>query len=951
MQTTLRITLLGLALLAGVAHAQSKTAISTALAPETPLAVDPALTYGKLDNGLTFYIHPNAKPEKHLELRLVINAGSILENDDQRGLAHFIEHMAFNGSRHFPKNELVSYLQTIGVKFGADLNAYTSFDETVYMLPLPTKDPRHVEQGFQVLADWAGGLSLDPAEIEKERGVVIEEARARNTASMRTLQKLLPKLMAGSRYPERLPIGSVDVIKNASMQTIQAFYRDWYRPDLMAIVVVGDIDPARAKALIETHFAGLKNPASPRPRERFSVPAMSASQALIITDRENTSTSLQLFGASQASQATRTLADYRRNLARSIVFGALNQRLGEVAQQSNPPFINAGTGIGGLVRGQENFQANASINNQGTAPALKAVIAEVERMRRFGITEAELGRAKSNLSKAYSLQYQERDKTQSAGFVQDYISHFLQQSPISGIANEWLYAQQLIPALSLSEVNALAAEVIPAQSTVLAALMAPEKTDFALPAPEALSAQVTAAYKQPISAYQEKVLATNLLATPPQGGKVIKKRVDKSVGITTLEFANGTKVLLKPTDFKNDQILLSGSRNGGSNHYPVDDTLNVAFSSMLSGVTGLAGFTPTDLPKLLAGKAASMGVSLGAYKDGVSGSSSKADLETMLQLLYLQFTDVRKDPALFATFSEKVKPLLRDAGNNPNAAFNDFYLKALFNQHPRAGSLPTAAQINAISFERSYAINRERFSNARGFSFVMVGSFDIDQVQALLTTYIGGLPSEATAPAGFVDTGMRPISTSKRVEFARGKEPKSTTVLSYNGESARYDALESLKLGMLEEILDIKLTESLREKMSGVYSVSVGSEFNDIPYPNHYLKISIPSAPESVAVLVEAAKNEVAALRAHGPNAADLAKVKENFLTKLAMAQKENSYWLTQISAFDYYDRKLKLIPTFSKALLDKITVENLQQAAERYLDPERVFEATLKPEPVKPEP
>lgn len=945
MFAALRITVLGLVLVASAALAHTHTATTTALPPETVLAVDPALTYGKLDNGLTYYIHPNAKPEKHLELRLVINAGSILENDDQRGLAHFIEHMAFNGSKHFPKNELVSYLQTIGVKFGADLNAYTSFDETVYMLPLPTKDPRHVEQGFQVLADWAGGLSLEPSEIDKERGVVIEEARARNNASLRTLQKLLPKLMAGSRYPERLPIGSTDIIKNASYETIKAFYRDWYRPDLMAVVVVGDIDPARAKALIETHFAGLKNPASPRPRARYTVPAMSASQALIITDRENTSTSLQLFGSSQPSQVTRTIADYRRNLARSIAVGALNQRLGEVAQQANPPFINAGTGVAGLVRSQQHFQANASINNQGTAPALKALITEVERMRRFGITEAELNRAKSNLTKSYSLHYQERDKTQSAAFVQDYIGHFLQQSPISGITNEWQYAQQLIPALSLSEVNALAAEVIPAESTVLAVLSAPEKTDFALPAPEALTAQVSAAYQQPISAYQEKPIASSLLSTKPEGGRLLKKRTIKSVGITTLEFANGTKVILKPTDFKNDQILLSGSRSGGISRYLGNDLLNATFSGSLPGITGLASFTPTELPKLLAGKAASMSLSLGALQDGVSGSASKADLETMLQLLYLQFTDVRKDPALFTTFSEKVKPLLRDAGNNPNAAFNDFYLKELFNQHPHAGSLPTAAQINATRFERSYAINRERFSNARGFSFVMVGSFDVENVQALLTTYIGGLPSEATAPAGFVDTGMRPISTAKRVEFARGKEPKSTTVLSYNGESARYDALESLKLSVLEEILDIKLTESLREKMSGVYSVSVGSEFNDIPYPNHYLKISIPSAPESVAVLVEAAKNEVAALRKLGPSAADLAKVKETFLTKLAMAQKENSYWLTQISAFDYYGRKLKQIPTFSKALLDKITVENLQQAAARYLDPERVFEATLKPE------
>lgn len=913
------------------------------------LAIDPKVTIGTLPNGLTYYIRPNGKPENRVELRLLVNAGSILENDDQRGLAHFIEHMAFNGTEHFPKNELVSYLQSIGVKFGGDLNAYTSFDETVYLLPIPTQNPANVEKGFQVLADWAGGLRFDPIEIDKERGVVLEEARMGKGASDRVRRKLLPELFAGSRYAERLPIGSEQIVADASYQTIRSFYRDWYRPDLMAVVVVGDIDPVRARALIEKNFGGLKNPTSERRRADYPVPAMAASKSLVITDKENTSSSLQLFGSSFASKPVSSLADYRRQLNRAIVFAVLNQRLSEQAQQSRPPFIAAYSGIGGLVRGQESYQGVAVIGDKGTQPALAALVLESERMRRFGVTQAELERAKSNLNKAYQQAYNERDKSQSASYAQAYISHFLEQAPIPGVELELRYANQLLPGINLEEVNAYAAQWIPENGKTLMALVAPDKTDYPLPDAAALSVQLSEAHAQPVTPYIEKSVARQLLAESPIPGRLLSSKPSPSISLTTLTFGNGTRVLLKPTDFKNDEVLLSGFREGGTNGYPVIDSLNADFAASLDEITGLGPFTPSDLPKALAGKSVSINTGLADSDDTVSGRASAADLESMLQLLYLQFTDVRRDPALFEAFSGKVKPLLAASGNDPNTAFADFYSRQLYANHPRSDVLPSQEQMDALDFERAYAINRERFGNANGFTFVLVGAFDLEKAKALVTAYIGGLPSDLSKTFQATDTGMRPINTSKRVDFAKGSEPKSTTLLKYTGEIEDYDLAEDFKLYLLQEALKIKLTESLREQLSGVYTVGVSTEYAKLPYPNYSITLNIPSAPENVDALVAAAKKEIEALRIHGPSPADFAKVKENYLTGLAIRQKENAYWLGKLAQFDYNGMDPALIPDYSRKLLAAITINDLQQAAARYFNPERVFEAVLKPETATP--
>ena len=908
------------------------------------LAVDSNVEIGKLSNGLTYYIRQNNKPEKRLELRLVVNAGSILENDNQKGLAHFVEHMAFNGSTHFKKNELISYLQSIGVQFGGDLNAYTSFDETVFILPIPTDKKANVDKGFLVLEDWASGLSFDSTEFEKERGVVIEEARLGKGASDRVRKKLLPKIFNGSRYAERLPIGSEEIIKNANLETIKAFYNDWYRPDLMAVVVVGDITSAEAKRLIEKHFGNLKNPKGERLRTQYAVTARTATEAIVITDKENTSSSMQIYGASIVSKPITTLEDFRIQLSKAIIFSLLNQRLQEKAQQSNPPFINASSGLAGFVRGYQIYQSTALLGSDGSEPAIAAVLAENQRAQQFGFTESELERAKLNFMKAYEQQFNEREKTQSSIFTQAYVSHFLSQSPIAGAENELAYVKQLLPSISLVQINQLAAELIPGKANTLVAMIAPEKTDYVLPNAVQLTAQVEKAYLQPVQAYSEKVLSSQLIEKMPVPGKIIRQSQLPKIGLTTIEFANGIKILLKPTDFKNDEVLLSGYRDGGTSNYSELDSLNATFAGSLSGITGLGAFTPTDLRKILAGKIASSSVSLSETKDMASGQSNANDIETMLQLLYLQFTQVRQDAELFDTFAGKAKPLLSQAGNDPNQAFSDFYIRQLFQNHPRAGTLPSKVQIDAMSFIRTQQINRERFGNANGFTFILVGSFDVDKIKPLLATYLGSLPVNTNKTSAYVDNGMRALKGSKRVEFAKGSEAKNLVYLSYNGEM-KYDIDETFKLYFLKAILQIKLTEALREELSGVYSVSVSWQYNKTPYPNYYLKLSIPSAPENSAALVTVSKSEIELLRKNGPSAADFAKVKENYLNNLAIQLRENSYWLEQLGLFKQDGINLESIPDYDRDLLSRLTPEDIQIAAQRYLNPNNVFEAVLTPE------
>ncbi|MFA9218371.1 MAG: insulinase family protein [Sphingomonadaceae bacterium] len=698
----------------GVALACSLLAPAAAL-PKLDLnavvPVGPQVKVGKLANGLTYYIQKNGRPEKRLELRLVVKAGSILEDDDQQGLAHFTEHMAFNGSTHFKRHELVSYLQSIGVKFGADLNAYTSFNETVYQLPLPTDKPEVLEQGFQVLEDWAHGLSLNDADIDSERGIVLEEMRLGKGVEDRFRKALLPKMLNGSRYAERLPIGKEEVLKHFKYDAIKRFYRDWYRPDLMAVIVVGDVEPAAAQQLIERHFAGLVNPVPARPRTYATIPENRASEGLVLTDKEASNSMLAIRYPIMARPPALTFGAYREGLIESLYFSILGQRMGELTQQANPPFIQGGSGLSTVAHGYRVFESSAVLGKGGAAPAIVALVQENERARQFGFTASEVERAKKGMLRNFEVAYGERDKTNSGAYVNEYVRSFLDSESIPGIDNEYAYVQQLLPEIALAEINAAARRTIPARQNKLVVYTGPEQGAPALPGTQ-LVALVDAAEQLAVKAQEEKVYASKLMETPPRAGSIVKQSRNERLGTTELVLSNGVRVILKPTDFNNDQVLLSAHRFGGQSLFDDKDILNARYMSAIVGQMGVLDYSPADIAKVMAGRSASVGVGIGAESESLSGSSTKADLELMLQLAYLQMTQPRKDAAIFSSFIGKQRDLAQNSMSRPEAVFVDTIGRTLFNGNPRVPLVPRPADFDQIQLDRVMEMYRSRLSGS-----------------------------------------------------------------------------------------------------------------------------------------------------------------------------------------------------------------------------------------------
>ncbi|MCC7599013.1 insulinase family protein [Janthinobacterium sp. FW305-129] len=911
-----------------------------------PLPLAPEVTVGKLPNGLTYYIKKNARPAQKVELRLVVKAGSILEDDDQQGLAHFTEHMAFNGSTHFKRNELISYLQSIGVKFGADLNAYTSFDETVYVLPIPTNKKENLEKGFLVLEDWAHGLKFNPADINSERGIVLEEARLGKGASDRMNKVLYPKLLNGSRYAQRMPIGKESVLKTFKPEAIKRFYKDWYRPDLMAVMVVGDVEPGQAEKLIRQHFGKLKNPAKPRPRLYAEVPQRSQTEALVITDKEAPDDSVFIRYPIRAAQEPVTIADYRRQMIENLYGQMLSARMQELTQQANPPFIQGGSSMGKLVRGYESFSAYALLGKGGVQPAVDALVQEDERARRFGFSQAELDRARKDMLRNYERAYSERDKSDSAGFVAEYSRNFLEQEAIPGIANELLYAQELLPQVTLQEINETVAKVIPDQQKKLVVFMGaePKAGDAAstVPTQQQLLDAVAQAERQTVEPRTEKVLASKLMDGPPAGGSIVSEKLNSAIGVTELTLGNGVRVLLKPTDFKNDQVLMGSTRFGGQSLFGDADIYNARYASAVVGSMGLKDLAPLDLQKVLAGKTVNVGASLGELSEGFGGSASSADVEAMLQLVYLYFHDVRKDAGLYQSFIGKQQDLAKNSMAQPEAVFYDAVQHAMYGDNPRVDGVPRAADFDKVGLDRSLEIFRQRFSSARGMTFIFAGSFELDKIKPLIASYLGTLPVADVVHA-YRDVGMRPVSGVVKKNVYMGSEPKSTISITFNGDAA-YSDEQKLTLQALGEVLNLKVIEVLREKMSMIYGGGFETSMGQHPYGHYSVALNLPTGPENVDKVIAAAFAEINRMKADGPSAADLEKVKLNWITRQQKSLRENRYWMSQLMGSVTQGRDPAHILRYEQRVR-ALTPQAVKLAAQRYLNMDNYVQVVLYPE------
>jgi zinc protease len=907
-----------------------------------PIPVSPELKTGKLSNGLTYYIRKNTKPEKKVELRLAINAGSILEDDDQQGLAHFMEHMAFNGTKSFKKNELVSFLQSIGVEFGADLNAYTSFDETVYILPIPTDKKENLEKGFQILEDWASTVTLDAKEIDKERGVVLEESRLGKGAEDRMNKVIFPKLFEDSKYAQRLPIGKDDILKTFKPEVITRFYQDWYRPDLMAVIAVGDIDPVEVEKMIKTHFEKLKNPSNEKARMNTVVPARKISEGLVVTDAEAQNHILQIYWSYRKSKSQVTVGDYRETMVLNLFSIMLSSRMQELTQKAEPPFVYGGSSLSDLVKGYEVFGSFAIIGKSGPEPAINALLYENERARKFGFTNAELDRAKKSLLRNIERAYNERDKTESGDYADEYIRNYLEQEPIPGIENEYQYHKQFTESITLEEVNQFVSKNIPTADKKIVILSGPEKAEFTVPSNEQLLSMVENAEKKQVIAYEEKVVATSLMDKAPATGKIVDEKKNKDLDFTELSLSNGVKVILKATSFKNDQVLMSATRFGGQSLYDQKDNINAASATILVTQMGVKDLSPVDLRKVLAGKTASSSPRLGSITEGFSGQCSSTDIETMLQLTYLYFTQPRKDQELFNSFVGKQQTLYQNMMADPQTVYQDSLQKILYNNHPRAPRIPRAEDFTKINLDRSFDIYHERFGNANGFTFFFVGSFEVEKMKPLVTAYLGSLPS-ANASASFKDVGVRPVKGIVKKEVHKGTEQQSYVTIVFTGEAPYTDDAQ-LKLQTLTEVINIKLIETLREDLSGIYGGGMHGALSKNPHNNYAVSVSFPCGPENIDKLIKATWDEIQKIKTKGPTEADLNKVKETFTKQYLENVKENSYWLTKLQqSVELGSNPVDILT--GEERINSVTTNDVKEAANKYLNDKNYVQVVLYPE------
>jgi zinc protease len=910
------------------------------------LPLNPKVITGKLPNGLTYYILPNAKPEKKVELRLVINTGSVNEDDDQLGLAHMCEHMAFNGTKNFKKNDIVSFLQDIGVQFGGDLNANTGFDRTLYILPIPTDKVGNLEKGFQVLEDWAHQVSYNTEDIEGERQIILEESRLGKGADDRMQQKWLPIYFNGSRYANRLPIGKDSIITNFKPDVIRRYYKEWYRPDIMAVVVVGDITKEKGLELVNKHFAGIKPVANPKVLEPITFPAYAADKAIILTDKESTGYRILMGWSAFKDSPAKTIGEYKNSLVESLFNSMLGARFREITQKPNPPFVFAGGSFGGFVKGFNQFFLQASTGTSDPTKAVSVLIQEVERVKQFGFLETELERAKKNLASNYESAFKNKDKTESDELTDELVALFNEGEPAPGIDNEFEYVKKLIPEIKLSDIATIT-DRFKNEGGRFYNITGPEKAEgFTLLKEDVLIALAKEASMAKVTPYEEAVIAKNLLSKEPKAGKVVKKLPNAKLGTTDLTLSNGVTITLKSTDFKDDEIVLSASRLGGSSNYGLKDKNSAQYASPIQAAMGYGTFAPQDLTKALSGKKVNAGGFFTETRDGFSGSSTVKDLETMFQLLHLKVTDQRKDTALFSSFVKKQKSQVAMMMANPQAAFIDTLLKFAYNNNELAPSpFAKPADFDKINLDRSQQIFRERLGDVTGMHFVIVGSFKEAEMIPLLEKYIASLPASGKKTT-FVDRKVRTIRGNQTLEIKKGKEQKSLILQMYNGEVA-YSQDLAMKAEALTEAMNIKIIEELREKVQGIYGGGIYGGLQKEPYPSYSMMAQLPTGPEKVDTLLKALKIEIQKVQKNGPDQSTLDKVKKQWIEGHREDLKKNGSWATELLEAKVSGNNIDRFINYDK-YVNALTTKDIQKAAQVFLNPANMITGVQQPEKIE---
>lgn len=904
-----------------------------------PLRFDSAVTRGVLPNGLRYYIRANREPRQRAELRLVVNAGSILEDEDQRGVAHVVEHIAFRGTKSFPGQAITGYLESVGMRFGADLNARTSFDETVYQLTLPTDSAGVLQRGFQIMAEWASAVSFDSTQIERERPVVVEEWRLGLGAASRIRDRQLPVMFAGSRYATRLPIGDRNVLDSYSAATLRRFYEAWYRPDLMAVIAVGDFDARSVERMIRSRFGGLQNPARERPRPVFSVPPNDTTLIAVATDREAPISGATVLYKRPADPHV-TVGAFRDLVVGLLYNSMLNERLYELSRTADPPFLGASSADGPLVRSVEAYTLSAAVKDNGVDRGLRAVLGEANRVERLGFAASELDRAKRDLLRGLEQSMAEREKTASRAYAEQYVTAFTTGNPDVSVTDEYALAQALLPGITLTDVNRLAGERITRDNRVILAT-APDKPGVTAPTPAALLADAAAAAAAPVVAYTDSGANVPLVdRPPPAAGHVVGERTVPEVSVTEWTLSNGVRVLLKPTDFRADQILLRAYAPGGSSLVPDSLATRAAGASFIVSTGGAGKLSAVNLQKALAGRAVELSALIADTEQGFSGSASPRDAESLLQLVYLYFTQPRADTAAFNALRASLRSVVANESSSPDAAFRDSVTSALTRAAPRARDL-TAAQLDSVDIGASLAAYRARFADASGFTFVFVGNVDPATFRPRVERWLGALPSAGKRET-WRDLGIRPPAGVLDRVVRKGSEPRSRAEIAFTGPF-EYTRQNIFMLGALRDVLDLKLRERVRDQLGGSYGVQISARSGRIPAPLYSVTIDFTAAPDRLEALVNTVFAEIDSLRRADVAPLYVQRVKEADRRQRETSLRSNGFWLRALSSYDQAGWPLSDILDYD-AMVQQLDPAMVRAAAVRYLRPDRYVRVSLFP-------
>lgn len=902
--------------------------------PGSPL--DPAIKRGTLPNGLTYFVVKHGKPEQRAAMWLAVNAGSVLEDEDQRGLAHFVEHMAFNGTKRFPKQQIVDFIEKSGMRFGADANAYTSFDQTVYQLTVPTDDQTVMLKGLDILRDWAGDVTFDPVEVDKERGVVLEEWRLGRGADARIFDKQFPIIFHGSKYGARLPIGVPEVLKTAPRDTLVRFYKDWYQPQNMAVIAVGDFDEKQIETEIAARFSDLAK--TPNAKARLPVPVPHDHPTLITveTDKEMPYTSVSVYDKMDHRRET-TKGDYRRFLVEGIYHRMLGARLSELAEDPEAPFIWAGSGTGGFARTSDTFNRYAGAKEGRVEDALTVLFREITRVEKHGFLPGELARAVKDQLASSESSAAEWEKTPSPDLADEITRLFFEDEQMPGRHVELAYNREFLPTITLDELNHLAKTWGGAQGRVIA-IQGPAKTK--LPTADRVKQLVEAATSSPVEPWKDDAGDRPLMAAKPAPGKVTKTTHDDANDITTWTLANGVRVLVKPTTFQNDEILFTAYQRGGSSLVADKDFVHARFAAEIVSSSGVGDFDAVALRKVLAGKEARASVGIGELSESVSGSARPADIETALQLAYLRITAPRKDPRAFAKWKAQQLEDVRNKAVDPERTFFEQMSSVTSSNHPRYAP-ETVEMINKVDHDRALAVFKERFADAGDFTFVFVGNIDLATLQPLVETYLGSLPSKGRKEQ-WKDVGVKFPAGKVVKTFQLGSEPKAFFDLSMNAPD-KWTIDASRDAQILSMVLRIRLREVLREDMGGVYGVWIGASVWREPKQKRDLGVFFGCAPENVEKLQKAVFDEVAKIAKNGIGEEYLEKVKETLKRTRETDSKTNWWWMNQLRNAAYFGDDLGAQLDVN-AVMARVTKANVQASAKHYFDPKAYVLGIMRP-------